>query len=179
MAYTNKEIIDFLSKTLNEEKYMHSLSVAREAVRLAKIYGVDIKKAYRAGLLHDITKCADNIALAKEYNIDFVSEKTLHARTGAIYCKLNNIEKNKKILSAIKNHTTGCANMSLLEKIIYIADISEPLRSYDEADEIRKICDQDIDSAVLLSIKATLAKLKEKNLPIDFETLNAYNYYKK
>ncbi len=93
MDYTNdrQKLLSLLKKNLGQEKYAHSLGVEKTAMDLARVYGTDEQKAGFAGLMHDVTKEMDNIKLAAQYGIEFVSPKTLHAYTGAIYLQKNNI----------------------------------------------------------------------------------------
>lgn len=180
MDYINsrQQLLDILRQLLSEEKYTHSLNVEQTAIELARNYQVDEKKAGLAGLVHDITKCMDNVTLAKEYGIDnFTSKKTLHAYTGAIYIERNSITKDSDIINAVKYHTTGREAMSMLEKIIYLADLIEPGRDYQAVEKIRPVCYQDIDGAMLLSLKMTIKLIVKRNTPIDLNTVFAYNYY--
>ena len=155
-----------------------SCSIASTAVNLARVWGADENKAGFAGLMHDITKCMDNVALAAEYGIEnYVSPKTLHAYTGAVYLEKNNITTDEDILNAVKYHTTGRENMSLLEKIIYLADIIEPGREYSSALKIKPVCYEDLDLAMFLSLKLTIKYILKRNLPMDLNTVLAYNYY--
>jgi predicted HD superfamily hydrolase involved in NAD metabolism len=180
MDYTNdrQKLLEMLKKNLSEEKYTHSLGVEQTAVELARIFGTDEKKAGFAGLMHDITKCMDNEALAAEYGIDdYASKKTLHAYTGAVYLKKNHITEDEDILNAVKYHTTGRAAMSALEKIIYLADLIEPNRDYPAAMKIKPVCYEDLDKAMLLSLKMTIKFILKRTSPIDLNTVFAYNYY--
>ncbi len=180
MDYTDnrQQILDLLRQLLSDEKYTHSLGVEKTAIELAHIYHMDEKKAGLAGLVHDITKCLDNVALAKEYGIEnFTSKKTLHAYTGAIYIERNHITKDSDIINAVKYHTTGREAMSTLEKIIYLADLIEPGREYQAVEKIRPVCYRDLDEAMLLSLKMTIKLVVKRNTPIDLNTVFAYNYY--
>ena len=182
MDYTNnrEQILEMLRQLISEEKYTHSLGVEKTAIELAKNYHVDADKAGLAGLLHDITKSMDNVALAKEYGIiNYLSKKTLHAYTGAIYIARSQITKDSDILNAIKYHTTGREAMSMLEKIIYLADLIEPGRECQALEKIRPICYQDIDAAMLLALKMSIKLIIKRSTPIDLNTVFAYNYYSK
>ena len=120
----------------------------------------------------------DNEALAAEYGMeDYTSKKTLHAYTGAVYLKKNHITEDEDILNAVKYHTTGRAAMSTLEKIIYLADLIEPNRDYPAAMKIKPVCFQDLNQAMLLSLKMTINFILKRTSPIDLNTVFAYNYY--
>jgi predicted HD superfamily hydrolase involved in NAD metabolism len=180
MDYTNdrQKLLEMLKENLNEEKYAHSLGVEQTAVGLARVWGADEKKAGFAGLVHDITKEKDNVALAAEYGIEnYASPKTLHAYTGAVYLEKNDITTDEDILNAVKYHTTGRENMSLLEKIIYLADLIEPGREYPAALKIKPVCYENLDLAMFLSLKLTIKYILKRNLPMDLNTVFAYNYY--
>jgi predicted HD superfamily hydrolase involved in NAD metabolism len=182
MDYTDnrQQLLDLLRQVLSEEKYTHSLGVEKTAIELANIYHVDEKKAGLAGLIHDITKCMDNVALAREYGIEsFTSKKTLHAYTGAIYIERNDITRDSDIINAVKYHTTGREAMSILEKIIYLADLIEPGRDYRALEKIRPVCYQDLEGAMLLALKSTIKLIIKRTTPIDLNTVFAYNYYSK
>lgn len=180
MDYTNdrQKLLEVLKNNLNEEKFTHSLGVESTAMDLARVFGADEQKAGFAGLVHDVTKCMDNIALAAEYGIDnYVSPKTLHAYTGAVYLEKNNITTDKDVLAAVKYHTTGREAMSTLEKIIYLADLIEPNRDYPAAQKIKPVCYENLDLAMFLSLKMTIKFILKRNMPIDLNTVFAYNYY--
>lgn len=179
MDYINnrEQILDLLSRVLTEERFTHSLAVEKTAIELARHYGVDETKAGLAGLLHDITKCMDNMALAREYGLKNYANKTLHAYTGAVYIERNGFTKDSDIINAVKYHTTGREAMSMLEKIIYMADLIEPGRTYAVLEKIRPVCYQDIDAAMLMALKATIKLILKRSTPIDLNTVFAYNYY--
>lgn len=182
MDYINdrEKIIALIRKNLNDDKYSHSLMVEKTALRYAKIYGEDENKAGMAALLHDVVKCFDNVSLAKKYGfLNYTSVKVLHAYLGAIYIEKEDICRDKDIINAVKYHTTGRAEMSVLEKIIYLADATEPLRDYEGVDKLRNLCEENLDSAMAHSLRETLKLLVNKNLPIDENTVMAYNYYNK
>ena len=129
-----------LEKTLDSKRYEHTLGVAYTAASLAMRYNVDIKKAEIAGLLHDCAKCMDNekkVSICIKHNIEMTeAEKNnnflLHAKVGSyIAAKKFHID-DEDILNAIKYHTTGRPEMSLLEKIVYVADYIEPGRSHSD-----------------------------------------------
>ena len=129
-----------LKESLSEERYNHTLGTADCALKLAKKYGLDEKKAYLAGLLHDCAKCKSNDELLKIIkqelkNIDegeLQNYKTLHAPVGEYFARtMYNID-DSEILNAIRYHTIGRVNMSLFEKIIFLADKIEENRNYEK-----------------------------------------------
>jgi len=148
-----------LKKDLSQNRYEHSLAVAEEAVRLARIYGVDEDLAYEAGLLHDCAKGMSPDGLPPDeagYNIEFTEyEKskpaTIHAPLGAVRARTVYGVRDAQVLNAIRYHTIGRENMSMLEKIVFVADYIEPGRYEDESiRSARLAADTDIDAAAEL-----------------------------
>lgn len=152
---------------LKPNRVAHVLGCRDEAVALAKRWGADVTDAARAGILHDITKALDGplqLTLCSEYGTmldDFSRRypKTLHALTGSLVAE-RIFGENREVVEAIRHHTTGKADMSLLEKIIYVADYVEPNRTLPYVDELRSLAYTDLDRAVVLGLKKTLEHLK-------------------
>jgi len=177
-----------LKKHLDEERYQHTLGVMYTAAALAMAYGYDLLKAQAAGLLHDCAKGIPDekkLSICKEHNIPVtnIQEKNpylLHGILGAHLARTEYKVEDESILSAITYHTTGRADMHILEKIIYIADYIEPMR--DEAanlSRIRKIAFHDLNECVYEILKSTLTYLLHSNPEnIDSTTQDAYVYYK-
>lgn len=176
---------------LNEKRYEHTLGVAYTCAALAMCYGVDVSTARFAGLLHDNAKCMDDdvlLQLSKQYGLDitkaeYSSPYLLHAKVGAYLAKAKYGVEQDDIIMAIQYHTTGRPNMSLLEKIVFVADYIEPNRKKIEGlEEIRSIVFQNLDCAVAKILENTLAYLEEKangdTSSIDEMTTKAYEYYK-
>lgn len=151
---------------LNPNRVAHVLGCRDTAVELAKRWGANERDAERAGILHDITKALDGslqLTLCNEYGtiLDDFSQKypkTLHALTGALVAE-RIFGENDAVVEAIRWHTTGRANMSLLEKIIYVADYVEPNRTLPYVDELRHLAFTDLDAAVMLGLRKTLEHL--------------------
>lgn len=176
-----------LAKTLDAKRYEHTLGVAYTAASLAMRYEENIKKAELAGLLHDCAKCMDNdkkLHICEKHNIT-VSEAEqrnpflLHAKVGAyLATKKYHVEDND-ILNAILYHTTGRPGMSLLEKIVYIADYIEPAREQaPNLEMIRKLAFHDVDQALIKILEDSLEYLKKSDKEIDPMTQKTYDYYK-
>lgn len=189
MVYTS-EIEQILKRELSKERYLHTLGVRDCAVELAKRYNLDIKKAELAGLLHDCAKCKTNDELKEIINkfLDDVDKnelknyKTLHAPVGAYYAKEKfNIEDNE-ILSAIRWHTLGRVNMTMFEKIIFLADkIEKNTRDLNYRNEIIKILDDNegekgLNLALLRCFIETVKSLAERRLYICKTTIDVYNW---
>lgn len=176
-----------LKHKLDEHRYVHTIGVMYTAASLAMRYGCDINKAMIAGVLHDCAKCIPSdkkIKLCKKYNIRMTDVEQrnpflLHAKLGAfIAAKEYNINDNE-IISAILNHTTGKPSMSLLEKIVFVADYIEPQRNKAEhLDILRKTAFEDIDKTVAMILSDTLNYLNNVSGDIDPVTQVAYDYYK-
>ena len=173
-----------LKKSLGEKKYTHTIQTSQTAIKLAEIYGCDVKKAELAGLLHD---CARSLDLEEQMEMlketDFTTTlaevpKILHGPCGALIAKNQYEVDDIDILNAISNHTCGRPGMSLLEKIIFIADATEPGREFDGVNKLRKTAKRDLDLAVLMSLDGTRQKIEEEN-GIWFEgSKEALEYYK-
>ena len=177
-----------MKKALEPKRYEHTLGVAYTAANLAFVYGYDEKKALVAGLLHDSAKCLTHqkrISLCKKNQIEISTvEKQnpvlLHAKVGAFYAKEKYGVRDTDILNAILYHTTGRPNMSLLDKIIYVADFIEPHRKkLPNLDEIRKKAFEDIDLAIYMILESSLKYLEKGNSKIDSKTEETYQFYKK
>ena len=176
-----------LAKALDQKRYEHTLGVAYTAAALAMCYGEDIEKAELAGLLHDCAKCMDNekkIHICEKHNLEISEAEQrnpflLHAKVGAhLAYKKYHIEDND-IINAILYHTTGRPEMSLLEKIVYIADYIEPGR--DQAPNlslIRELSFHNLDQALIKILEDILVHLNESDKEIDPMTQKTYEYYK-
>lgn len=181
---TDENLKELLKTKLDEKRYYHSLCVADEAARLSKRYNEDENKAYTAGLLHDITKnlsFEEQLQMFSKYGIflssvEKHSASVWHGLTAALYVENELKISDPQILSAIKCHTTGKANMTLFEKIIYIADLTSKDRNYPDVEYTRSLLEDSIDKAIIYVLKFTLKKLSEKNAVIHPDTLDAYNY---
>ncbi len=184
----HKEILEKLKMTLTPERYEHSIGVAEEAVRLAETFGADVEKACLAGLLHDCAKCFPKEKLldivVKNRDIWAIDEcellnyKTFHAPAGVQVAEREYGITDKEILSAIRWHTLGKKNMSLLEKIIYLADkIEKRTRPIEYREQIERFLDTEngLDRAILESYKLTIKSLAERNLVICYPTIDIYN----
>ena len=176
-----------LEARLDPMRYEHSLSVSYTCIALAMRYGYDIRKAELAGLLHDCAKCIPGdtkIKLCKKYRLS-VSEvekenpSLLHAKLGAFLAAKKYHVKDKEIMNSIASHTTGCPHMSLLDKIIYIADYIEPGRKeLPNMAEVRKLAFTDIDACLYRILEDSLEYLNSKKIPVDPMTEKTYLYYK-
>ena len=176
-----------MKEALNEDRFEHTLGVMYTAESLAMRYGIDMTKAAVAGLLHDCAKCIPNaqkIKMCKKNDIEIteMEEKNpslLHAKLGAYLAEEEYGIDDPEILSAIKWHTTGKPDMSMLDIIIYMADYIEPNR--DKAPnlkQIRKLCFENIEEALYQVLEGTLAYLSDRPDMIDPMTKISYDFYK-
>ncbi len=182
-----KKIHRKLEKALDKKRFEHTLGVAYTATALAMRYEEDLKKAEVAGLLHDCAKCIENskkLAICEKYNIQVsdLERKNpylLHAKLGGFIAMQKYGVRDKEIVSAIVNHTTGCPHMGQLDKIIYIADYIEPYRHQaPHLKAIRQMAFLDIDKALLMILEDTLKYLNALGNSIDPMTEKTYEYYK-
>ena len=170
---------------LKPNRVKHVLGCRDTAVELARLYGVNETDAARAALLHDITKALDGplqLTLCRSYGTildDFSTKnpKTLHALTGSLVAE-RIFEENKAVVDAICCHTTGKADMNLLEKIIYVADYMEPNRDFPGVEKLRELAYNDITQALELGLEMTLAMLNEQGQDISPESREALLYLK-
>ncbi len=179
---TNSEIERIIKSTLSDKRYRHTLGCAETAIRLAKRWGADETSAYRAALLHDITKeepYESQLKLIKEHGI-ILSEterlpRVIHAFTGALVAETR-FGENAEICDAIRWHTTARKDMSLLEKIIWIADLTEPGRSFDGVEHIRTLSYEDLGKALIKGFNTTISFLIERDRAIDINMIEARNF---
>ncbi len=188
MSKNLRNINSDLKNILDKNRYEHTLGVASTAVCLAMKYEYNLEKAEEAGLLHDCAKCISDdkkLKQCEKHNISITptEEKSpflLHAKLGAFYAMHKYSITDKEVINAILIHTTGAPDMTLLEKIIYVADYIEPNRKQaPNLSEIRRIAFEDIDMAVFMIMRDTLEYLKKQNGDIDNMTKKAYEYYDK
>ena len=177
------EYISLLQSKLSPYRLHHSLEVAKSAKYLAEKYGGDAQKAYTAGLLHDILKEADReetFALAGRYGIEMTeleknAGKLWHAMTGAAFIKNELGITDESIITAVRFHTTGRADMSQDEKILFIADFISSDRNYNGVEEMRQKAEISLECAMLEGLSFTIADLVENGKAVHPDTLDAYN----
>ena len=177
---TDDELQITVLSLLKESRVNHVLGCAQTAVRLAQLWGADEKDAFRAGILHDVTKALPGdlqLELSDRYGLqldEFSREnpKTIHAITGAAVAR-RVFGENEAVVSAIESHTTGKKNMNTLEKIIYIADYMEPNRSFEGVEELRKLAEADLTAALKMGIEMSIAVLREQGRTICPRSLEA------
>ena len=165
---------------LKPNRIAHVLGCRDTAVELAKRWGADVTDAARAGILHDITKAIDGplqLTLCDAYGkilSDFSKRypKTLHALTGSLVAE-RIFGENEAVVSAIEHHTTGKADMNLLETIIYVADYMEPNRDFPGVEKLRELAFTDIRAALKLGLEMTLEHLNRQGNEVSPESREA------
>ena len=177
------KILEYLNKTLPKRRLYHTLGVEKYAIRLARIYNLNETKASVAALLHDVAKpynTEDMLALAGKYGLVFdeyeLSQPTLmHGPLAAAMAKRLFRLRDKGVLAAIEYHTTGRKDMTLIEKIIYLADLAESSRSFEGIDQIRRLCEIDINQAMITALKNEIMHLLECNMIVHPRSVEALN----
>lgn len=185
---TTEQMKEKLGSMLTDHRYTHSLGVMETAEEMARLFHADVQKAQIAGLLHDCAKQIDReiqLAMCDEMGVlldDIKRESTalLHAELGAKLAETEFGITDDEILGAIKYHTLGRAKMTDLEKILYLADIIEPNRKdFEGLNELRSLCTQDLNKALLYGLELTIAHIGRKGRILHTQTIEAEKYYRK
>lgn len=180
------EMREKLKARLTDKRFEHSLGVEYTAAAMAMYHGVNVEQAAIAGLLHDCAKnysSEDKLAKCEKYRLSVSAyerqnPELLHAKLGAAVAKDKFKVKDPEILSAITWHTTGCPNMSELDKIIYIADFIEPNRKMlPELPQIRREAFMDLDICLIHILTSVLDYLDQENRSIDPISKETYRFY--
>ena len=178
-----EELYEIVGERLSDKRFKHSEGVVKRAAEYAKIYGVDEKIVKLVAIAHDIAK-----ELTEEEALDFIdkyniqlddieklNKSLLHAKIGACICQ-NEFGFESDMVNAIKYHTTGRANMSMLEKIVYLADATEENRNYDYNEYVETI-KTNIDEGMVKVSSWVIVSLVERNRMIHLDSIKCYNYY--
>lgn len=182
--YNIEEYKNVIRKRLSNYRYYHSLCVAESAKQLAERYGADVQKAEVAGILHDVMKespKSEQLEVIKAVgmtisDLEKSQKKFYHQISGAAYAKAKLNIDDKEILSAIRYHTTGRANMTLMEQIVYLADFISADRDYDDVDIMRKKVDESKEAGMIYSTAYTITSVIEKKRILHPDTVEAYNW---
>ncbi len=176
-----------MEKLQDARRFEHTLGVEFTSAALAMRYGASVRDAQTAGLLHDCAKCLtdrERVSICQKNNISMTELEMenpflLHAKVGAFLARERYGVTDQDILNAIHNHTTGRPGMSLLEKIVFIADYMEPGRSHaPNLEEIRCMAFADLDRTLLKILGDTLDYLDGGNGDVDPMTRKTWEYYK-
>lgn len=183
---TTEQMKEKLSTMLTEHRYTHSIGVMETSEKMARIFGTDTEKALIAGLLHDCAKQIDRgeqLKMCEERGIEIDDIKKsapslVHADLGASVAKTDFDVTDEDILSSIKYHTLGRKNMTVLEKILFLADIIEPnRRDFEGLAELRSLCEKDLDEAMLFGLNLSIKNVERKGRILHTQTIEARNYY--
>jgi predicted HD superfamily hydrolase involved in NAD metabolism len=164
---------------MTEKRRIHTYAVAEEAVKLARRYGEDVEKAELAALFHDFFRGISVEELngyVKAFGLNHVylnNNNLAHGKIAAIVMERDYHITDQDIINAVSFHTTGRAGMSLLEKIVYLADAIEPNRIYPGVNELRELATKDLDKACLQSLNTNIEYIRGKGIYLDEDTLQA------
>lgn len=182
--WTFDKIDEYLKTVLKEKRYIHSINVSNTAVALAMQYNCDTEKAKLAGLIHDCAKnmqAQELLLYLKDRNEDIdevslLNPDLLHGKVASIIGKEKMGIYDYDVLNAVTYHTVGRANMSTLEKIIYLGDYIEPSRNFQGIEEIRLLAKQDLDKALLMALNNSIVYITNSNRLLHNNTVEARNY---
>ncbi|BBE39619.1 bis(5'-nucleosyl)-tetraphosphatase (symmetrical) YqeK [Streptococcus dysgalactiae] len=184
LPYSRTELLAKIAEQMSPKRFKHVLGVEKAALSLAERYGCDSNKASLAALLHDYAKeCPDQVFLdlIDKYQLSPELAKwnnnVWHGMVGIYKIQEDLGLQDKEILRAIEIHTVGAAEMTLLDKVLYVADYIEEGRIFPLVDDARKIAQLDLDKAVAYETVNTVAYLASKAQPIFPQTLDTYNAF--
>lgn len=172
-----------IRERLSDYRFRHSVNVSKESVRLAERYGGDVEKAELAGLLHDVMKDAgekEQLAIIEKYGVKLneveqQAPKLWHAIAGAVYVKKVLRIRDKDIVNAVRYHTTARAGMTLLEKIVFIADYTSEDRDYKGVEKMRKASNVSLEYAMEEALAFDIEERADEHTAIHPDTFEAYN----
>ena len=177
-------INSYIEKNFSEKRKVHTEGVRKTAVMLAEKYGADPEKAELAALFHDMYRGVSEDVLnyyVKHLDLDkkYLNNCNLaHGKIAAIVMKRDYGIEDEDIINAVSYHTTGRPGMTLLEKIIYIADAIEPNRNYPGVESLRETAERDLNEACLLSLTRTIEYVQGQGNYLDNDTLLARDYFR-
>lgn len=177
------EALKLVKPHLTDHRYEHTLGVTETAVELAEKYGADKEKTEIAAIFHDYAKFRPKeemrqVVVDHDLPKDLLEYSTelLHAPVGAILVRDEIGITDEDILGAITHHTSGRPNMTLIEKCVFLADYIEPGRKFPGVKEVRELASENLDAAIIQSLKNTVNFLMKKNQPVYPATFHTYNY---
>ncbi|MFG6114261.1 bis(5'-nucleosyl)-tetraphosphatase (symmetrical) YqeK [Halobacillus sp. MO56] len=176
--------LELVKAKLKKERFEHTIRVTDTAVKLAEMYGADVEKAERAAILHDYAKYRNREEMKRWIKSDPRLPKDLlhyhhelwHGPVGAVILEKEAGLDDTEVAAAIACHTTGKANMNVLEKVIFLADYIEPGRKFPGIDEVRDTANEDLDKACLQAAHNTIFFLMSKGQKVYPDTLHNYNH---
>jgi len=178
-------IDEYIKNNFSEKRKIHTHGVIETSGKMARLYGADLQNAETAAKFHDMFRGKD----VKELD-SYITELGLpskylgnanlsHGKIAAEVMKRDWGIKDEDVINAVKNHTTGRQGMSLLEKIIFVADAIEPSRDYPGVDKLRELAFKDLDSACLMSLDATIDHLNRSGIDLDDDTMQAADWLRR
>lgn len=175
----------YIRPLMTDYRYNHSLGVEKQAIKLAGLHGADEKKAAVAGILHDVCKDLPKGPLLQSIlesgiinGIDFkASPQLIHSYAGALYLESHMDIHDREIIGAVRYHTTAKAGMTLLETVIYLADLTSEDRTYPDVEVMRRLCREDLRGAMAYALRYTVGELTKKGRQICPDTLRACEEY--
>lgn len=181
---SREELLELLQENLSQKRYEHVLRVEKVGTQLAEHYGESVEKASIACLLHDLKKQEDDqtsrqTIIAENLPLDLLDfgNSVWHGPVAAVYAQKQLDVSDEDILNAVKNHTVGSEHMSMLEKIVFVADYIEPARNFPAAEKARNLAEKSLDAVVGYASRQTLQHLLESKLKIYPQTILTYNKY--
>lgn len=183
--YNIEEYTALIRSRLSDYRFYHSLCVAESAKELARRYGADEEKAEVAGILHDIMKestKAEQLEIIEKAGMtitpfEMSKKKFYHQISGSAYAKVMLGIDDKEILDAIRYHTTGRADMSLMDEIVYLADFISADRDYKDVDIMRQKVEESKEQGLLYASAYTIKSNVKKGSLLHPDTVNAYNWF--
>ena len=174
--YTSHQaMIDRVRSVLPEKRWRHTCGVVETGLRMGEPLGIPAEKVFVSCLLHDCMKYAETAHAGVP--ADAVGTKVMHAFNGAEEAKIAYGVEDEDVLDAIRYHTTGRAGMSTLEKLVYVADMIEPNRTFDGVEHLREVTFKDLDEGFRLCLRRSYEVLLERGKPIYHLTVECYNAY--
>ncbi|MBM7701451.1 bis(5'-nucleosyl)-tetraphosphatase (symmetrical) YqeK [Metabacillus iocasae] len=174
--------LQIVKQQLTDHRYTHTIGVMETAIELASRYGGDPKKAELAAIFHDYAKFRPKeemkqiiVTQKMDPALLLYNTELWHAPVGTYLVREEVGITDEEVLNAIKYHTSGRPNMTLLEKIIYVADYIEPGRHFPGVEDVRELAKNDLDSALIQSLKNTIVFLLKKNQAVYPDTMMTYN----
>ncbi len=184
LSFDRTQVLEKINGAMSEQRFRHVLGVEAAALDLAQQYGCDERKASLAALLHDYAK-----EVADQVFLDLIDQYQLgeelkawgnnvwHGMVGAYKIRQDFGLEDQDILQAIQRHTVGASQMTLLDKVLYVADYIEPNRDFPGVEEARQLSKLSLDKAVAFATARTIAHLAQKRIPIYPQTIETYNAY--
>ncbi|OZI13107.1 phosphohydrolase [Bacillaceae bacterium SAS-127] len=177
-----EQALKIVKEQITEHRYNHTLGVMHTAIELAEKYGADPQKAELAAIFHDYAKFRPKEEMATIIEREGMDPRLLsahselwHAPAGAYLVQTEVGIDDPEVLDAIRYHTSGRVGMTLLDKVVYLADYIEPGRHFPKVEKVRKLAKEDLDEAVIKAVKNTIKFLMKRNKPIFPDTFDTYN----